>query len=494
MCTRPASAYRSRCAASIAPMSAITSARTIGASPPNSRSMRAPARARARGRTPSTPTARSLPSCTSTECSCTEARPESSSTSPGAPRPDATKTVARRRQPPAESVPRATPPSSARRSTRRVHNRRAPSLAAHERSCAPSATETSTPPAAIAATPPIQARFARRAPSASPASTMVAMAACRSARTKPASRPAAYASALQATRGIAQISRASRSLRHRLEPGRHETPPGKARLAGHRQRLALADDRAGECRAGGTGELHGQVAAEHRRIAGDEDGLEVARTRHEHRLATLRLTLHQHLVPRAEQPEIPLSRPGTHERDEPLQALARDVGWDGQLGGKSRGGGTVARREDEGEGVDEADRLHSAQRLLEVLVRLAGETDDDVRGEREPRHGRAQPSDALEVFLARIATQHALERARRAALHRQVHVLAHSRYFGQCGDHPVAEIVGMRAGEAHPPDAWHTAHPPQEVGEVVPPIVVRVHGLTEQHDLAHAVGDHSLHL
>ena len=56
--------------------------------------------------------------------------------------------------------------------------------------------------------------------------------------------------------------------------------------------------------------------------------------------------------------------------------------------------------------------------------------------------------DALEIALARVAPQHALEHARRPRLHRQVHVLAHGVRLGHRGNDAIAEVVRMRAREA----------------------------------------------
>src|SRR5690242_18697145 len=75
-------------------------------------------------------------------------------------------------------------------------------------------------------------------------------------------------------------------------------------LAGHGQWLALPNDAPGEGRTGGAGELHREILAELRRTARDEHGAEVARAGHEHRLATARLALDEHLVPRAERTEV----------------------------------------------------------------------------------------------------------------------------------------------------------------------------------------------
>jgi len=55
-----------------------------------------------------------------------------------------------------------------------------------------------------------------------------------------------------------------------------------------------------------------------------------------------------------------------------------------------------------------------------------------------------------------------------------VHVLAHRADFGHRRDDAVAEVVGMRAGEAHAAQTVHRAHRAQQVGEVVLAVVVAI--------------------
>ena len=144
--------------------------------------------------------------------------------------------------------------------------RRAASASPQRARARASASATSTPPAAMAVAPPMQQRCraaARRR--AAPASSAASRRAHRArASAKPATSPAAYASAHQRDeRHRADIARARRRRHPSCANGRRETPPA-VRLSGHRQRLALAHDRAGERRAGRAGQLHGQVRAEHR--------------------------------------------------------------------------------------------------------------------------------------------------------------------------------------------------------------------------------------
>src|SRR4051812_23730110 len=102
-------------------------------------------------------------------------------------------------------------------------------------------------------------------------------------------------------------------------------------LAGHREWLAIANDCAGERRAGGSRELDGDIAAEERLVAGNEHRLEVAGAGHEHRLAALGFALHQYFVPRAEHAEVPLACAGAHGVHEALETLTRDFCGDRPL-------------------------------------------------------------------------------------------------------------------------------------------------------------------
>ena len=63
-------------------------------------------------------------------------------------------------------------------------------------------------------------------------------------------------------------------------------------------------------------------------------------------------------------------------------------------------------------------------------------------------------------------------------------MLTYRRHFGERSDHAVAEVVGMRAREAQTSNAGHAANGSQQLGESGVAIVIRVHGLAEQHDFA----------
>ena len=95
----------------------------------------------------------------------------------------------------------------------------------------------------------------------------------------------------------------------------------------------------------------------------------------------------------------------------------------GQLGG----GGARARAVDEAEGVVEADLVDQAHGVLEVLVGLAGEADDEIRGQADVRARLAQAPDLALVLPGGVAALHQGEDAVGAALHRQVQVSSPAR-------------------------------------------------------------------
>ena len=76
--------------------------------------------------------------------------------------------------------------------------------------------------------------------------------------------------------------------------------------------------------------------------------------------------------------------------------------WSGQVGG----GGAPARREHEGERRVERGLAHEVERLREVVLGLAGKAGDEVGGDADVGHGRAEGVDALQVLGGRVATPH----------------------------------------------------------------------------------------
>ena len=79
---------------------------------------------------------------------------------------------------------------------------------------------------------------------------------------------------------------------------------------------------------------------------------------------------------------------------------------------------------------------------LEVVFRLAGKPDDQIRAERKIRNAGAQLADEPEVTLSGVRPAHRLQDARRAGLQGQMGVLAHRRALGHRLDHRAAEVLG----------------------------------------------------
>ena len=178
------------------------------------------------------------------------------------------------------------------------------------------------------------------------------------------------------------------------------------------------------------------------------------------------------------------ARVGADRLDEPLQPVRRHVV--GDMVPQPHRGRALPDRVLEGVGIVEVGIGHQAQRLGELGIRLAGEADDDVGGEGDARDRSPEPRDHLEVDLAGIAPEHAAEHRVGAALHRQVHVLAHRRRFGHGLHDAIREIGRIRAGEPHPAHPVHRPDGPEQVGEVVLAVVIRVDRLPQKRDLGGA--------
>ena len=142
--------------------------------------------------------------------------------------------------------------------------------------------------------------------------------------------------------------------------------------------------------------------------------------------------LDQHLLDETDALLVPFVRDALDDLDEPLDPVALDlvrnlVRHRGRLGAGTR-------RVDEGERAVVADLLDHLERLAEVLLRLAGEADDDVGGQRQVGDGGAHLLDQPQVALAAVRPPHRLQHAGRAGLERQVRVLADRVALGHGGD------------------------------------------------------------
>src|SRR3989441_59611 len=136
--------------------------------------------------------------------------------------------------------------------------------------------------------------------------------------------------------------------------------------------------------------------------------------------------------------------------------------------------------------VVECHLLDQRQRCGEVRFRLARESHDDVGRQRDAGYRFPQSAHDVEVRLTIIATQHALECSRAAALHRQMHVLADGGRFGHRRKYARREIGRIGRRKAQAANACHCADCAQQVGKVVVAIVITVDRLPKKRDLAGA--------
>src|SRR5262249_16727353 len=125
----------------------------------------------------------------------------------------------------------------------------------------------------------------------------------------------------------------------------------------------------------------------------------------------------------------------------------------------------VPRREDEGERTVVAHVLDEGDGLGEVVVGLAGESDEGVGAEREIGDRGAQPVDEREISLAIVRSPHRLQDPGGPRLGREMHVLADARTVLHRLDNRLAEVLGVRAREADPLDARYGVARAQEPAE-----------------------------
>src|SRR5439155_6477614 len=83
---------------------------------------------------------------------------------------------------------------------------------------------------------------------------------------------------------------------------------------------------------------------------------------------------------------------------------------------------------------------------------------NDVAGDADLAPRRLHPRNAFEVLLAGIEALHGLEHAGRAALHRQMHVVAECRNRIYGFNNVSSEISWVRGHEAHPLHIRKFAH------------------------------------
>ena len=138
-------------------------------------------------------------------------------------------------------------------------------------------------------------------------------------------------------------------------------------------------------------------------------------------------------------------------------------------------------------------RLEQLARLSEILVRLAGEADDDIGGKIHGGPHAPEVVDDLPVALARVGPVHRAEDAVAAGLQRQVDVFAEFLEPAVGGDEVVLEPARMRRGEADAAhagdgvDALEQLHEGRDAaGMEVVAAPVAGDDLAEERDLAHA--------
>lgn len=146
-------------------------------------------------------------------------------------------------------------------------------------------------------------------------------------------------------------------------------------------------------------------------------------------------------------------------------------------------------RVDEGVGRVVADFAQEGEHLLEVLIRLAGEADDEIRRQAHVGDSRADAAHEVAVRLHRVDTVHRLEDAVAAVLDRQVDVLTEVLAVADGRDDLVREVLWVRGHEAHAADARHLVDHLEEICKVCELVVlaVGVDILAEQRDFLIAV-------
>ena len=189
-----------------------------------------------------------------------------------------------------------------------------------------------------------------------------------------------------------------------------------------------------------------------------------------------------------------LMRRGLDNLHQTVKTLKNDLVRCGVIDLGSRGTGTLGV--DKGVGLRITNRLGKRKRLFKIFFGLAGETNDDVGGKRDIGHAIANTIDQAQIVLARIATIHLFEDARRTRLNGQMQLRHNGRRLGHGIDGLGQQILRVRGSEE---DALHAriAHGTQQVGKArlakqVTPVGVDV--LTQQRNLAHALTDQARHL
>src|SRR5262249_36431843 len=102
----------------------------------------------------------------------------------------------------------------------------------------------------------------------------------------------------------------------------------------------------------------------------------------------------------------------------------------------------------------EAGALDEVEEVLELLLGLAGESDDESGADRDAGNAGANPGDEILDVLAAGLTAHHLEHARVNVLQRHVDVSANLVARGDGGDELIAPVGRVRVKEADPEIAF----------------------------------------
>ena len=144
----------------------------------------------------------------------------------------------------------------------------------------------------------------------------------------------------------------------------------------------------------------------------------------------------------------------------------------------------------EGEGRLIADLPHHIQGVLKVLLCLAGETDDDIRGDGDFRDFIPDPPYQREVGFLGVMPVHPFKDPAAPGLQRQMNVPADLGLVSHDLYQIVGQVLRMGRHETDPLQALDPAGPPEKVRKAhrdLQCLPVRIHVLAEEHDLLYAV-------
>ena len=224
------------------------------------------------------------------------------------------------------------------------------------------------------------------------------------------------------------------------------------------------------------------------------DGLVLRTLTCQQALVALRRAFHQHVDRASQIALVRLERALLHEIHQAVETLLDHLARCVVVHGRSRR--ALALRIDEREHLVVAHLVHEAVRVLEVLGGLAGESDDDVGGQRDVGYGVTQLRDKRAVMIARVAAVHGRKHRIRARLHGKVQRRHERAQRGEPADDLVVEVLRVAGGEPQALDA-RLVERVQHLGEArraVQVAPVGVHVLPQQRDLLHAGGHIALGL